>query len=60
MKKQKAKGVRFHVTCEMIKEYRKWPAAARIAWLQQAILLSYYGLTKKRRRIWEKFRKGEI
>ncbi len=54
------KGVRFFITREMIREYRKLTPEMRLAWLQEATVLSYYGLTKKRRRIWEKIRSGEI
>ena len=54
------KGVRFIITREMIREYRKLTPEMRLAWLQEATVLSYYGLTKERRRIWDKIRNGEI
>lgn len=53
-------GVRFHITREMIREYRKMSPEARLAWLEDAAKLSCEGLTPVRRRIWEKFRKGEL
>jgi hypothetical protein len=53
-------GVRFHITNEMIREYRKWPPEMKLEWLDSAVRLSLAGLTPKRRVAWEKFRKGEI
>ncbi|MFH0800398.1 MAG: hypothetical protein V2A66_09505 [Pseudomonadota bacterium] len=53
-------GVKSHITREMIREYRKMPPEMRLAWLDDAAKLSYEGLTPRRRRIWEQFRKGDI
>lgn len=62
MKRDEAKvgGVRFHITREMIRAYRKMPPEMRLAWLEDASRLSHEALTPRRRRIWEKFRKGDI
>jgi hypothetical protein len=54
------KGVRFHITREMIREYHKLPLEERLRSLQEQIVLSYRLLTPERRRIWEKFRSGEL
>jgi len=59
-KVRQKKGVRYFITREMIREYRRLTPEMRLAWLQEATVLSYYGLTKKRRRIWDKIRAGEI
>lgn len=60
MKRTAKKGVRFVITREMIREYLKLTSEMRLAWLQEGIVLSYYALSKKRLRIWQKFRRGEI
>lgn len=56
----KNKGVKFVITREMIRDYLKIPPVMRLEWLQEATVLSYAGLTPKRRKIWQKFRRGEI
>lgn len=53
-------GVRFHITREMIRNYRLMSPEARLEWLENACILSFQSLTSKRRSVWEKFRRGEI
>jgi hypothetical protein len=59
-RKKARKGVKFIITPSMIKEYLKLSPELRLKWIQEGIVFSYQGLTPIRRRIWEKFRNGEI
>ena len=59
-KGDREKGVRFHITREQIREYRAIPPEQRLKALEDQAMLSYLGLTPKRRAIWEKFRRGDI
>lgn len=58
--KEQPKGIRFHISREMIREYLKLTPDERMRSLQEQIVFSYYALTPERRKIWEKFRRGEL
>ena len=45
---------------EEIKAYQKVPAHEKLMWLEQANIFLYRAMSKKAKRIREKFRKGEI
>jgi hypothetical protein len=45
---------------EEIRAYQKVPAHEKLMWLEQANIFLYRAMSKKAKRIREKFRKGEI
>lgn len=59
-KKQQRKGYRYYCSMETIKQYMALPAAMKLEWLEEINRFSYYAMPAKNRKIWEKFRKGEI
>lgn len=45
---------------EYIRQTMNMPAYAKLEWLQEANEFINRALSKRKRKIWEKFRKGEI
>ena len=57
---KETKGIVYFHSKEEIKEYMKLPLESKLEWLQSANEFTYKMLSKKRLKIWEKFRRGEI
>lgn len=56
----KKKGFRHAYTLEQIREYRKLSARDKLNWLEEANRFSHKAIRGDRKKIWEKFRRGEI
>jgi len=61
MRKNKSnKGFAFKPDINYIKETMDMPARAKLEWLEEANSFIYKALPKGKRKIWEKFRRGEV
>ncbi|MCX5884972.1 MAG: hypothetical protein NT096_03520 [Proteobacteria bacterium] len=58
--KNKNRPLTYYRTMEEIRAYQKVPAHEKLMWLEQANIFLYRAMSKKAKRIREKFRKGEI
>ncbi|MFH1782850.1 MAG: hypothetical protein ABH848_04465 [Candidatus Omnitrophota bacterium] len=58
--KIKGKGFSYFLEDEKIIEYLRLSPAMRLEWLEDIDSLNHKALTGERRKIWEKFRRGEI
>lgn len=56
----KRKGFAYYLEDEKIIDYLKLPPLIRLQWLEDINDLNRKALTGRRRKIWEKFRRGEI
>lgn len=54
------KGFGFKPSIEYIKETMDMPARFKLQWLEEINLFTNKVLSKRKRKIWEKFRRGEI
>ena len=54
------KGFAFKPDIDYIKRTMDMPVRSKLEWLEEINIFVNKALSKKRRRIWEKFRKGEI
>lgn len=60
MRKNKVKkGFAFKPDIEYIKQTMDMPARSKLDWLEEANAFTYKALSKRKIKIWEKFRKGE-
>lgn len=50
----------FRPQTEYIKQTMNMPACSKLKWLEEANLFIGRALSKKKRRLWERFRRGEI
>ena len=50
----------YYRSMKEIRAYQKVPAHEKLMWLEQANIFLYRAMSKKAKRIREKFRKGEI
>lgn len=57
--KVRRNGFSYYLEDEKILEYLKMPPRARLEWLEEINLFNRKALTGERRKISEKFRKGE-
>ncbi len=54
------KGFRYHVSDEQIREFRKLPAVDKLRVLQGMQRLAQVAAPDAAKRLWERFRSGEI
>jgi len=54
------KGFAFKPDINYIRETMDMPIKAKLEWLEEVNNFTYKTLSKQKRRIWEKFRKGEV
>jgi hypothetical protein len=60
MHRKKRKNFAFKPTLEYIKETMDMPARSKLEWLEEVNNFVYKALPRKKLKIWEKFKKGEI
>ena len=54
------KGFTYSYTEEQIRAYSKLSTREKLKWLEEANRFCAKAITGRRKKIWEKFRKGEI
>lgn len=59
-KRKIKKGFSFKPTTEYIKETMDMPARFKLDWLEEIKEFTFKAVRGERRKIWEKFRRGEI
>ncbi len=59
-RKETKEGFRFKPDVEYIKQTMDMPAWSKLKWLEEANAFINEALSKKKRKLWEKFRRGEI
>jgi len=58
--RKKRTGSYYCLNEETIRKYMSLPAAMKLKWLEEANRFTRKVLTSKTRRIWQRFRRGEI
>lgn len=58
--KSKSKPFTYYRSLEEIRAYQKVPAHEKLKWLEEANIFLYRAMTKKAKKIREKFRRGAI
>jgi len=60
LNKEKRTGFYYYLNEESIRKYMSLPAGMKLKWLEEANRFTRKILTSKTRRIWQRFRRGEI
>ena len=59
-RKKNKRGFGFKPDIEYIKQTMDMPARFKLEWLEEINAFTNKALSKRKRKIWEKFRRGEI